>query len=108
VSRAEPAASRAALPILICTGRHCRTFDRKRARLESALAGRAVEIEYVGCQKVCRGPVVGVLLQDEWQWFARMGSEKTVAALTELVDNGRLRDTLRKRRDRRRAGARRP
>ena len=93
--------------ILVCTGSHCRRRLARSAGMAEALAGLGVEVERVGCQKVCKGPVLGVRVDGEWQWFRRMDSRKALAALRELIEAGKLEKRLRKRRDPRRAGKRR-
>jgi len=65
------------------------------------------DVTRVGCQKVCKGPVVGVRLDGTWQWLRRMDSTKALHALDELVRDGRLRKPLVKRLDEKRAGKRR-
>lgn len=93
--------------LFLCTGSHCRKALAKHDRVERALARLPVEVKRVGCQKVCRGPVVGLALGGEWQWFGRMDSRKALQALAELIEEHRLGKPLRKRRDPKRAGKRR-
>ncbi len=93
--------------LLLCKGGHCRKRLERRPAIRKALDRLPVEVERVGCQKVCRGPVVGVALEGRWQWFERMGSKKALAALSDLVELGEIRKPLRKRRNLRRAGRRR-
>ncbi len=61
----------------------------------------------MGCQKVCKGPVVGLDVDGELQWFRKMDSGKAVDALQDFVDEGRLAKPLKRRRDPKRAGKRR-
>ncbi len=93
--------------LLLCTGSHCRKRLAREPRVERTLDALPVEVVRVGCQKVCRGPVVGVSLDGEWQWFERMDSKKALRALGELVAHGELAKPLRRRRNARRAGKRR-
>jgi len=76
----------------------------KDDRFDRSVAGLGVDIERVGCQKVCRGPVVGVAIDGRWQWFERMDSPKALRALEQLVDDDTLGKPLRKRRSKKRAG----
>lgn len=93
--------------LLVCTGSSCRKALRKNDRFHEALASLPVAIEPVGCQKVCRGPVVGTVLEGKWQWFERMGSKRALHALAELVETDAVGKPLRKRRNKKRAGKRR-
>jgi (2Fe-2S) ferredoxin len=93
--------------VLLCSGSHCRKALRRNDRLERALSQLPVSVERVGCQKVCKGPVVGLAVDGEWQWFRRVDSRKAVRALAELVEEGTIPKALRKRRDPNRAGKRR-
>ena len=72
-------------------------FDRSIERL-------SVDVEHVGCQKVCHGPVVGVAIDGDWQWFERMDSPKALRALQQWIEDDTLGKPLRKRRNRKRAG----
>ncbi len=71
------------------------------------MARLPVDVSRVGCQKVCRGPVIGVAVDGEWQWFERMDSRKALDALVDLVAHDALGKPLRKRRDKKRSGKRR-
>ena len=90
--------------ILICNGSHCRKTLRNDDRLRASVAQLPVEIERVGCQKVCRGPVVGLDLDGRLQWFERMSSRKSLRALAELVEHDTVGRPLRKRRNKKRSG----
>ena len=93
--------------LLLCTGRHCRRALDEEGRVVQALAGLPVRVQRVPCQKVCRGPVVGVRVAGEWQWFERMNSAKALRALSQLLEEGCVPQPLRKRQNRRRSGRRR-
>jgi len=75
--------------------------------VEETLSSLPVVVERVRCQKVCKGPVVGVAIDGVWQWFRRMDSRKALQALAELVEEGTIAKPLQHRRDRKRAGKRR-
>ncbi len=90
--------------LLLCRGSHCRKRLAKAPRVEATLAELPVEVETVGCQKVCRGPVVGWPVAGELQWFERMSSKKALCALEELVRDDALARPVRKRRCAKRAG----
>ncbi len=93
--------------LLLCTGKHCRKALARDGRLQKAVARLSVDVTAVGCQKVCRGPVLGIAIDDEWQWFERMGSRKALKALAGLVEGDPLCSRLDERRSRKRAGKRR-
>lgn len=90
--------------LLICRGSHCRKRLDKHPNVIETLSGLPVEIGRVGCQKVCRGPVVGYEVDGEWQWFERIDSKKALRALADLVADDPLPKPLRKRRHAKRAG----
>ncbi len=93
--------------LLVCNGTHCRKKSATSDRLRSLIARLDVEVTRVGCQKVCDGPVVGALIDGEWQWFERMNSKKALRALADFVNDERLGTPLAKRINRARAGKRR-
>ncbi len=93
--------------LFVCTGSHCRKALQKGDRLQEAVSKLPVKVTRVGCQKVCRGPVVGVAVGGRHQWFERMDSRKAIAALEALLEDDTLGKPLEKRRSRKRAGKRR-
>ncbi len=90
--------------LLLCRGSRCRKRLEKSPNVEKALASLPVRLTRVGCQKVCRGPVVGYAIGGEWQWFERVDSKKALRALADLVADDTLPGPLRKRRHAKRAG----
>ena len=90
--------------VLVCTGGHCRRRLRELGAARDGFDRLEPRIRRVGCQKVCRGPVVGFEVDDALIWFERMDSKKAWRALEALVENGKMAKTLRKRRNRKRAG----
>lgn len=90
--------------ILLCKGSHCRKVHARDRRVREFLERLPVDIQIVGCQKVCRSPVLGAQVDGVWQWFERMDSKKALRALRDLVLDDRLEKPLRKRCDERRAG----
>jgi hypothetical protein len=69
--------------VFVCTGKDCasRLTDRLCELFEPA-----GEVQRVGCQKICHGPVVGIPIDGELTWFERVQSRKAEGALlTELV-----------------------
>ena len=90
--------------LLVCGGSHCRKKRARDDRFDRWVSRLSVDVEGVGCQKVCRGPVVGVAVDGDWQWFERMDSPKALRALEQLITDDTLGKPLRKRRNKKRAG----
>lgn len=90
--------------LLVCSGKHCRKAFQRDDHLRDALQRLPVDVKWVRCQKVCRGPVVGLAVDGDWQWFERMDTRKAVHALAEFVAGGELGRRLDKRRSRKRTG----
>ncbi len=76
----------ARLPALrVCTGGDCREARKALAALKDAVHGRCA-VEEVGCQKICEGPVCGLELDGELEWFAQVDSERAREALVAALD----------------------
>lgn len=88
--------------VYVCRGSDCkkRPFDEKCLRA----LGRTAEVHVVGCQKVCKAPVVGVDDGRGARWFERADGKKTKAALARWAETGVVKKTLEKRESRKRAG----
>lgn len=89
--------------ILLCGASGCAKKPQKRKALLRSLQDVAT-IEEVGCQDICHGPVVGVTHQGRMEWFDRLDSKKSRAALVKLATQGKLSQTLKKHRVKKRAG----
>ena len=89
--------------VFVCRGSSCRkrvAYEAVRARL-----GEVADVSDVRCQRICRGPVVGVAIDGSLEWFERIRSEKTQKQMIEFIaGGGRLRPRLEKRRVEKRAG----
>jgi len=94
-------------PLLVCTADDCKKSLKKHGVVLAAVARGGVEIERVGCQKLCHGPVFGTKVDGTWEWFGRVRSDAAVEALLALLEDGRMRKPLRKLRDTERSGKRR-
>lgn len=90
--------------VYVCGERGCGRRGDRRALL-AELDGRA-EVVPVGCQSVCEGPVAGVVVTGRLQWFERVATPKSRAALVEVLQGrrGKPRKPLAKRRVGKRAG----
>ncbi len=93
--------------LLVCTADDCRKALGKHGRLMSDATRLGVHVVEVGCQKICHGPVVGVEVDERWEWFGRLKSKSAIHALFGLIEDGRMRKPLRKLRDKQRSGKRR-
>jgi hypothetical protein len=67
----------------------------------------SARVHLVGCQKVCKAPVVGLAVNGRMEWFGRVDRPKALAGLVRLVKHdGRdaLPKVLAKRRSGKRSG----
>lgn len=90
------------LTVHLCTGSDCRGKKKAQRKLAELLEGCPVEVHAVRCQKVCRGPVVGVEVDGTLEWFQRVDDDKRRSALRALLERGKLKKALAKRRARKR------
>ncbi|MEM1023049.1 MAG: hypothetical protein AAGD10_09795 [Myxococcota bacterium] len=92
------------MKVYVCTGKHCR---KKSECIEAVLraAGPKTHPVSVKCQKICKGPVVGVKLGGQVEWFKEVDSPKSLHALARMVSKGVLVKPLEKRRVPKRSGA---
>lgn len=89
--------------LLICRGSDCRKRRAERRAIESAVDKR-MSVTYVGCQKICRGPVVGLYVDGVLEWFKEVATDKARAALRVAATGGALEKPLRKRHIKKRSG----
>lgn len=85
----------------------CRKCE-DHACLERILSDRkGISVERVRCQKICDGPVAGVVVDGRMEWFAKIAGVKEIAALvrmTRRAPHDRIPKPLRRRRVKARAG----
>ena len=79
-------------PIYVCKGKGCRKSEYTRS-LEGCLSEHGQVIQ-VKCQKICKGPVVGVEVNGSIEWFKKLRSQKAQNQLVELLLKGRLAGSL--------------
>ena len=86
----------------------CSECDRHRPVLAALRRKTSATVVKVGCQKVCEGPVAGLMLGPRMEWFGRLRGDKPITALVTLVNDGaapaQLPKPLAKRRSSKRAG----
>ena len=89
--------------VLVCCGASCVKRRRAQERLEREV-GEVAQIERVGCQKICSGPVVGVEIEGRLEWFRRVRGSRSRRALVTLLCEVKLGKRLRMRRAKKRSG----
>jgi hypothetical protein len=73
--------------LYLCTGGDCQKC-KGFGKLNKLLNNADVTVKPVRCQKVCKGPVVGLTVKGKVEWFLNMRGKKTRSALRSyLVDN---------------------
>ena len=88
--------------VYLCRGSDCRKDKLPRKLLEARLPG--LEVVTVGCQKVCKSPVVGVDRGGGPRWFRKVKGDKTLEALQRYVETGKPPEPLAEREAKKRAG----
>lgn len=89
--------------VWLCAGSDCQKKRKANARLLEALAGRA-RVVPARCQKVCEGPVIGLQVDGELQWFGKVKGKAVRQALQAFLDQGELRKPLKGRVIKKRSG----
>jgi hypothetical protein len=92
--------------LYVCYGSDCVEPRGALRRLEAALEGVAA-IKPVKCQKICRGPVVGLEVDGTLEWFREVNTDKSRRRLVTLIETGQLKKALAKRKVRGRSGKKR-
>ncbi|MET0628344.1 MAG: hypothetical protein ABW033_07800 [Acidimicrobiia bacterium] len=63
----------------------CRKCKHQDCLVDVLGAHANVSIQRVRCQKICDGPVVGLQVGGQMEWFERVRSLKEIAALVHLT-----------------------
>jgi len=87
----------------MCRGSSCKKKPKKRKALLESIRDVG-KIEEVGCQEICRGPVVGLSIRGRVEWFKRLDTKKSRKSFLKLATGGKLSKTLKKRWVKKRAG----
>jgi hypothetical protein len=86
----------------------CRKCKNSACLIEVLQARRKMSLQLVRCQKICHGPVVGVVIDGRMEWFERVADVRSIASLVKLARKPSARTKvpkqLRKHRVRRRSG----
>lgn len=86
----------------LCFGKDCRKRSDDTEKLQSLLEGAGLTCKRVGCQKICKGPVVGFTVDGTLEWFGKVRGKSGRDALLRFVDRGD--GPLRKHRRKKRSG----
>jgi len=89
--------------VLVCNGRRCGKEHKALEALVEALA-QVADIEQVGCQKICAGPVAGTEIDGTLEWFRGLRSDKRRRRMVKLVVEGKLTKRMKKRHVSKRSG----
>ena len=85
--------------VLLCRGRDCR-----KAKGYDKLCRLFGDARTVGCQKICKGPIIGLEIDGKPEWFSRIRSSARRQALKAVLSSGRVRKGLKKLRKKKRSG----
>jgi hypothetical protein len=80
-------------PVYVCQGKDCRKERKKIRCLEEMLDGHG-EVVQVQCQKICKGPVVGLEVNGQLEWFGKLGDKEARKSLIRLITTGELKNRL--------------
>jgi hypothetical protein len=86
----------------LCTGKDCRKRADDIDALHEVLDAAGVRVERVRCQKICRSPVLGLVVDGRLSWFAKLRGKSGRKALRRFLSEGT--GPLRKLRVKKRAG----
>ena len=75
--------------VFVCGGRHCGKERKARAALLEALQPVA-DVQEVGCQKICAGPVVGLEVAGRLEWYCEIDRGKRRRRVLELIQSGEV------------------
>ena len=93
----------AAPTVYLCKGSDCRRRSAERDSLVKSI-GTLAEVEPVRCQKICKGPVVGLEVDGKVEWFKSVRTMKARRALKRFLTSQRRDKRLFDRRVKKRAG----
>ncbi|MEC7948345.1 MAG: (2Fe-2S) ferredoxin domain-containing protein [Myxococcota bacterium] len=82
--------------VYVCKGSSCRKDSKGYRKLVDALEP-ASRVTLVKCQKICDGPVAGVVVDDTLRWYSELHSAKRRQALLVFLQTVELLGRLRKR-----------
>ena len=72
----------------LCAGKDCRKRAGEREKLQELLEGLGLRCEIVGCQKICKAPVVGLRRGGALTWYAKLRGKSARKALRRFLDDG--------------------
>ena len=92
--------------VLICRGKDCRKKKEANRRLRQDVS-EVASVTDVKCQKICDGPVLGVKVDGDWEWFKKIKKRYDRKAVLVAIQEGRLTKGARRKRVKSRSGKRR-
>lgn len=78
-----------ATKVYVCAGKDCRKHKADRKKLRRAVARVGTEVP-VRCQKICKGPVLGLRVGGTVQWFGKVRGGRIRRALLTFLETGVL------------------
>ncbi|MBW2522855.1 MAG: hypothetical protein JRI23_01705 [Deltaproteobacteria bacterium] len=93
--------------VYVCSGKRCSDHPKRHKQLVRTIEeeGRVVDC---GCVKICHGPVAGLEIDGQLEWFRGLHSHKSIERFRKLVEKGKLSKSLEKRRVSKRRGKKPP
>lgn len=89
--------------VYVCRGSSCRK-RKELPKILKLLSDEDVSFRSVRCQKICKGPVVGLDIDGEVHWFKRLRDKKTRRGLVVWFRESRLKKAVRDHRVEKRKG----
>ena len=86
----------------LCQGKDCRKRAKDNDALRELLEDAGLSCEQVRCQKICKAPVVGLIIDGSVQWFGKVRGKAGRKALHRFLRTGD--GPLRKLRSKKRSG----
>lgn len=79
--------------LYVCSGSDCKKHKSENKKLLRGL-GDCLEIEHVRCQKICKGPVMGVQVDGTLHWFRKLDPKSDLAGLQKALSKGKVSKAL--------------
>ena len=81
--------------VYVCTGSDCAKDKKKLRNLKQTISAEA-KVKRVKCQKICDGPVAGIMIEGTLTWFEELNSAKRRESLLYYLQTGKTNKTLKK------------
>jgi hypothetical protein len=73
--------------VYVCQGKKCSRACAHDALLRTLY--KVSDVRLVGCQKICKGSVIGTVLDDRVEWFEQIDSPRLCVRARNMVRNSR-------------------